>query len=54
MFDMDFPKGAACGGFELPLLRNAQKRTQKNGGGDKGRRTKKKKATYLPTFFEIF
>jgi hypothetical protein len=39
-FDMDFPK-SFCGVFELPLLRNAQKRHLKNEGG-------KKEGTYLP------
>jgi hypothetical protein len=29
VFDMDFPKKVFCGVFELPLLRNAQKRHKK-------------------------
>jgi hypothetical protein len=29
VFDMDFPQEALCGVFELPLLRNAQKRHKK-------------------------
>jgi hypothetical protein len=28
-FDMDFPQKVFCGVFELPLLRNAQKRHKK-------------------------
>jgi hypothetical protein len=30
VFDMDFPQKAVFGVFELPLLRNAQKRHKKN------------------------
>jgi hypothetical protein len=37
-FDMDFPQKVFFGVFELPLLRNAQKRHKKNI----------KKSTYLP------
>jgi hypothetical protein len=38
---MDFPQKVLYGVFELPLLRNAQKRHKKIGG-------KKKGGTYLP------
>jgi hypothetical protein len=30
VFDMDFPQMFVCGVFELPLLRNAQKRHKRN------------------------
>jgi hypothetical protein len=30
VFDMDFPQKVVCGVFELPLLKNAQKRHKKN------------------------
>jgi hypothetical protein len=39
VFDMDFPQKVFYGVFELPLLRNAQKRHKKNW--------KKKGGTYL-------
>jgi hypothetical protein len=39
---MDFPKKVFCGVFELPLLRNAQKRLKKYS-------QKLKKKEYLPT-----
>jgi hypothetical protein len=42
VFDMYFPKKVFYGAFELPLLRNAQKRHNKK---------KKKKKKYLPTPF---
>jgi hypothetical protein len=35
VFDMYFPKKVFCGVFELPLLRNAQKRWVKTKGGKK-------------------
>jgi hypothetical protein len=44
VFDMDFPKKALYGVFELPLLRNAQKRHNKKV-------TQKKTNKYLPTSF---
>jgi hypothetical protein len=42
VFDMDFPQNLFCGVFELPLLRNAQKRHKKIS------QKKGKKSTYLP------
>jgi hypothetical protein len=42
VFDMDFPQKVFNGVFELPLLRNAQKRHNKD-------LKKEKKRRYLPT-----
>jgi hypothetical protein len=46
-FDMYFPKKTFYGVFELPLLRNAQKRHKTNLN------IKKKKSTYLPHLVAI-
>jgi hypothetical protein len=47
VFDMDFPQKVFYGVFELPLLRNAQKRHKKIS------KKKKKKGTYLPHLVAI-
>jgi hypothetical protein len=39
---MNFPQKVFCGVFELPLLRNAQKRHKTKSG------KKKKRGTYIP------
>jgi hypothetical protein len=44
VFDMDFPQKDFYGVFELPLLRNAQKRHK-----NKSQKLKKKEGRYLPT-----
>jgi hypothetical protein len=49
VFDIDFPQKFFYGVFELPLLRNAQKRHKKNL-----KALKKKKCTYLPDLLAIF
>jgi hypothetical protein len=41
VFDMDFPQKVFCGVFELPLLRNAQKRHK-----NKSQKKKKRVPTY--------
>jgi hypothetical protein len=46
VFDMYFPKKVFNGVFELPLLRNSQKRHKKNS-------KKKKRGTYLPHLVAI-
>jgi hypothetical protein len=45
VFDMDFPQKVFCGVFELPWLRNAQKRHKKN------LKNHTKKERHLPTPF---
>jgi hypothetical protein len=42
---MYFPKKGFCGVFEVPLLKNAQKRPQKT------QKQKKKGGTYLPSAY---
>jgi hypothetical protein len=48
-FDIDFPQKVFYGVFELPLLRNAQKRHKKN----LQKKQKKLKGTYLPDLLAI-
>jgi hypothetical protein len=48
-FDMDFPEKAFDGVFELPLLRNAQKRHKRKSQ----KKLKKRKGTYLPHLVAI-
>jgi hypothetical protein len=50
VFDMDFPQNVFYGVFELPLLRNAQKRHKKNS---KKNIFVLKKGTYLPHLVAI-
>ena len=49
VFDIDFRQKVFYGVFELPLLRNAQKRHKKN----KIKNNKKQKGTYLPDLLAI-
>jgi hypothetical protein len=49
VFDIDFPQKVFDGVFELPLLRNAQKRHKKNLKKNR----KKQKGTYLPDLLAI-
>jgi hypothetical protein len=48
VFDMDFPQKVFNGVFELPWLRNAQKRHKK-----KSQKLKTKEGTYLPHLVAI-